>query len=71
MQRFGEKLRTLRQRYNLSYRQLAAELGFNNAHLANIEHGRRMPSVQLVVKIAEYFEVSFDELMDDNVELDL
>ena len=71
MQRFGEKLRTLRQHYELSYRKLAAELGVYNTHLANIEHGRRMPSVQLVVKIAEYFEVSFDELMDDNVELDL
>ena len=70
MQRFGEKLRKLREKEGLSYRQLAVELEHARSHLARIEAGTSMPSVQLVVKIAEYFEVSFDELMDDEVELD-
>ena len=71
MPKFGKKLRALREYYGLSYRQLGAELGYNNSHFAKIESGERMPSYELVVKIAKYFEVSFDELMDDDVELKL
>ena len=71
MKRFGEKLRALREYYGLSYRQLGAELGYDNSHFVKIESGRGMPSAELIVKIAKYFEVSFDELMDDEVELDL
>jgi transcriptional regulator with XRE-family HTH domain len=71
MKRFGEKLRALREYYGLSYRQLEAELGVARSHLANIESGQRKPSADLIVAIANYFEVSFDELLDDEVELDL
>ena len=70
MQRFGEKLRTLREGRALSYRKLAAELGVAHTHIANIENGARTPSAELIVKIARYFQVSFDQLMDDNVELE-
>jgi transcriptional regulator with XRE-family HTH domain len=69
MKRFGEKLRTLRERRGLSYRRLGAELGYSYAHFARIEAGHTMPSAQLIVAIAEYFGVSFDELMDDKLEL--
>jgi len=71
MPRFGQKLRALREYYELSYRQLGAALNYNHSHFAKIESGERMPSYELVVKIAKYFEVSFDELMDDDIELKL
>lgn len=71
MQRFGEKLRTLRQRRGISLRQLASELGFSaHGHIAQIERGERKPSADLVVKIARIFEVSTDQLMLDELELD-
>lgn len=71
MSRFGAKLRMLREHYGLSYRQLAAELGYDHTTFSKIEAGRAFPSFELILKIANYFEVSFDELLDDNVELDL
>jgi transcriptional regulator with XRE-family HTH domain len=71
MKRFGEKLRTLRQRRGISLRQLASELGFSaHGHIAQIERGERKPSADLVVKIARLFEVSTDQLMMDELELD-
>jgi transcriptional regulator with XRE-family HTH domain len=71
MPRFGEKLHALREHYGLSYRQLGAELGYDHTTFSKIESGARMPSYELIIKIAHYFEVSFDELLDDARELRL
>ncbi|KAA3663401.1 MAG: XRE family transcriptional regulator [Chloroflexi bacterium] len=71
MQRFGEKLRILRQRQGMSLRQLSSELGYSSHnHIANIEKGKRNPSVELVLKIAKLFQVSTDQLLWDHLELD-
>ena len=70
MQRFGGKLRTLRKKHGLSYRKLASELGVAHSHIAGIEAGSHKPSADLVLKIAKFFQVSTDQLMDDDLELD-
>jgi len=69
MKRFGEKLRTLRERRGLSYRQLAALLDTAHSHLVNLESGKHKPSVDLIIKMTQVFGVSFDQLMDDEVDL--
>ena len=69
MKRFGEKLRTLRERRGLSYRQLGAELGYNYSHFAKIEAGEGLPSAELIEAIVKYFGISYDELLDDEREL--
>lgn len=70
MKRFGEKLRTLRERRGLSYRQLGAMLDTAHSHLVNLESGKHKPSVDLIVKMTQVFGVSFDQLMDDTINLD-
>lgn len=71
MKRFGEKLRTLRQRHGLTLRELASILGMGaHSHLANLETGKNMPTAELIVKIADYFGVSLDQLMRDEVDLE-
>jgi transcriptional regulator with XRE-family HTH domain len=71
MQRFGEKLRTLRQRRGMSLRDLATRLDFqSHAHLARIERGEKTPSADVILKIADVFQVSLDQLMRDELELD-
>lgn len=70
MQRFGEKLRTLRERAGLSYRQLAAQIGASHSHLAGLEAGAHQPSAELILKLAKFFQVTTDVLMDDGLELD-
>lgn len=69
--RFGEKLCTLRKRRGLTVRQLAAMLGINShSHIVEIETGKNKPSVELVIKAADLFDVSTDRLLRDNLELD-
>lgn len=71
MKRFGEKLRTLRKRHEMSLRQLAAALGLAvHGYVAQIERGERQPSPELIVKVARLFQVSADQLMMDELELE-
>ena len=71
MQRLGEKLRTLREGRGLSLRQLAVLVGMSSySHLAEIESGKSKPSVELLVKLADLFEVSTDQLLRDELELE-
>lgn len=70
MQRFGEKLRTLRQRHGITQMRLAAEFGFStNTYIGLIEHGKKQPSLMFVVRIADLFDVTIDQLLRDHIEL--
>jgi len=71
MQRFGEKLRVLRQRRELTMRELADMLGFkSHGFIGDLESGRKHPSLELAVAIADYFGVSVDQLARDELEVD-
>ena len=71
MQRLGEKIRTLRKRRKMTLKELAGELGFSShTYLIAIEQGKKQPSLELLVKIARLFDVSFDRLLNDDLELD-
>ena len=71
MQRFGEKLRLLREQQGMTIRSLAHELGFaHHSYIARIEKGEAKPSLEMVGKVAQLFHVSFDQLMDDTINLD-
>lgn len=70
MQRFGEKLRTLRERRGMTVRALASELGVrSHSHIVQIETGKSYPSLELLVKIMQLFDVSCDRLLNDELDL--
>jgi transcriptional regulator with XRE-family HTH domain len=69
MQRFGEKLQKLRERKGMSQEELAALLGFARSHLSRIERGVKMPHARLIIRLADIFEVSTDQLMRDELEV--
>ncbi len=71
MKRFGEKLRQLRQTRDLTTRQLASILEMkSHSHIADMESGRSYPSVELLVKLADFFRVTTDQLLRDELEID-
>jgi transcriptional regulator with XRE-family HTH domain len=71
MKRFGEKLRALRQQRGLTLRQLASMLEMGaHSHLANIETGKNKPTADLILKIADLFGVTTDQLMRDELEIE-
>ena len=55
----------------MTIRGLAQALGFaNHSYIARIEKGEAKPSLDMVGKVARLFQVSFDQLMDDEINLD-
>src|SRR5262245_3088746 len=73
MQRFGEKLRTLRTRRGMTVRELAVALGYaasSHSYISEAETGKRVPKTQFVLKVAQFFSVTTDQLLRDDIELD-
>lgn len=60
---FGKNLRRLRTERSISQREVADAVGVQQAHIASIESGDRLPSLPLAMAIAEFMEVSLDSLM--------
>ncbi len=70
MKRFGEKLHILRKQQGLSQRQLGEMLGISGSHVGAIERGEKTPNATMILKIADTFGVTTDQLMRDELELD-
>ncbi|MFL5805049.1 MAG: helix-turn-helix domain-containing protein [Roseiflexaceae bacterium] len=74
MQRFGEKLRMLRTRRQMTTRDLALALGYtahSNSYISLIENGKQKPSLNFVLRTAQFFNVSADRLTRDDLELEI
>lgn len=57
------KLRVLRERSDMSLRELGKELDMNASVLGNYERGDRNPKTEVWEKIARYFNVSVPYIM--------
>jgi transcriptional regulator with XRE-family HTH domain len=63
---FGKKLRELRKLNNLSANQLAFYLDCSPSLIYNIERGLNRPQPELIVLVAQYFNVSTDYLLKED-----
>lgn len=70
IQRFPEKLLTLRQRSGFSQQRIADELGVSRVFIHKLETGKKHPNVEHALKLAKLFKVSLDQLLDDDVALE-
>lgn len=62
-QLFAERIQQLRVCKNLSQKQLATELGLSQQTIGHWETCIRVPSLELAVTLANYFDVSLDYLV--------
>lgn len=70
LKRFSEKLRTLRKRKGLTQQQLGDMLEVSQAYIVQLEKGQKIPNALMIIKIAQLFGVTTDQLMLDDLELD-
>ncbi|MFN8488936.1 MAG: helix-turn-helix transcriptional regulator [Caldilineaceae bacterium] len=70
MKRLGEKLRILRNRRGLTLRQLGDLLAVDYGYVGRMERGEKTPNLAMLLKIADIFGVTADQLMRDELELD-
>ena len=56
----GERIRSLRESVKLSQTKIAKEFGVSQSSLARYEIGEATPPLELLLKYADYFDVSMD-----------
>ena len=72
MQRFGEKLRALRTRGGMTLKELALALGLNaHGYISELESGKKKPTAEFVLNVARLFNVTTDQLLKDELDLDM
>lgn len=59
----GKRIKYLREHKDISQIELAKYLNIGNTTLSQYESGKRIPSDQIKLKIANYFNVSVDFLL--------
>ncbi|MGG3965007.1 helix-turn-helix domain-containing protein [Heyndrickxia faecalis] len=60
---YGDRLKRLRDKRNLSQQQLADALNINRSTYARYELGQTQPDFETLEKIASFFDVSIDYLI--------
>lgn len=62
--KIGVFLKELRREKKLTQEQLAATLGVTNRSVSRWENGVNLPDLDLVIELANYFDVSIEEFLD-------
>ena len=60
---FGDRVKQLREAHNFSQVQLATKLHVSKQAISNWENNNIMPSIEMLVKLADLFGVSTDFLL--------
>ncbi|GEA37538.1 helix-turn-helix domain-containing protein [Enterocloster clostridioformis] len=60
---FATRLNELRVSRNLTMEQLGKDLSTTRGTISNFENEQRKPSLDMVIRIADYFQVSIDYLV--------
>ena len=64
---FGDVIKKLRTAHNLNQVQLAGKLNISKQTVSNWENNNILPSIEMLVKIAQFFMVSTDYLLKDEI----
>ncbi len=59
----GKRIRELRKANRLSQVSLAAKLGVSKQSISNWENGNILPSIDMLIRLADIFSVSTDYLL--------
>ena len=60
----GKKLKELRKAENLTQQQLADKLKISRVNYTRYERNSVRPDYETLIKIADFYEISLDELFD-------
>lgn len=65
---FSDKLKNIRKSKRILQKELAQAIGVGNTTVSNWEKGLSTPDYNMLCKIADYFNVTLDFLLDRDVE---
>ncbi len=59
----GENIKALRTKMNVTQKEMSDKLGYSCQNISKWERGTSMPDIPTVAALAEYFNISVDELL--------
>ena len=68
--KLSNKIEKLRKIRGWSQEELANKIGVSRQAVFKWESGANMPDIEKIKKLVDLFKVSYDFLLDDNVEFD-
>lgn len=65
----GKKIKELRTKYRLTQTELATQIGVTKSTVAAYENDSRTPSYEVLIKMANVFNISIDSLLSNRSEI--
>jgi len=69
--RIGKRIRELRKKRGYTLRELGEKLNFDFTYLSRVENGRKIPSIELLQQMADFFNVDISYFFMKDEELAL
>ena len=66
-----EKISVIRKMSNLTQEEFAEELGVSRQAISKWENGSSIPDIQMLIKIADYYNLTLDQLVRDEFDLSM
>lgn len=63
----GSKIKNIRYNHNISQEDMARMLEINRNYLSRVETNKTLPTAEILIKIAEKFNISIDSLLGINL----
>lgn len=63
LQKFGENLRKIREKAELSQEQIAYEAGFSRSYYTEVETGKRNISLLNILKICSFLKIEINDII--------
>lgn len=58
------KLKEFRKKMGVNQKDIAKKIGVTDKTYANYENGNTEPNIQTIIKLADYFHITTDELLE-------
>lgn len=68
LRRAGKRVKELRDELGLSTRGFGKKIGFSNSYVSNIENGKKLPTMNVLTKISEVFDVDLAYFLLDETD---
>lgn len=59
----NKALKLIRSYHDLSQTELSVELGLSNSYLSEIEAGKKQPSIELLSRYSDYFDIPLSSIL--------
>lgn len=64
---FSDRLKFLRKQHKITQEQLAKIINVERSSIGKYESSNTIPSIETLIKISKYFNISIDYLLENNV----